>query len=147
MDEQSRRWLDQARHDLESARKNQSIELYDVALVLCQQALEKALKALFISQTGQFPPRIHSLERLADLTQMRPQLEQALLDLEDFYIRLRYPDFSGPMPYELAEPGDAVRAVKLTEQAIAAVEREIEKTASPSGDEEMPTEVADDEAE
>ena len=84
MDEQSSRWLIQARHDLESAKKNQTIELYDVALVLCQQALEKALKALYIAQTGQFPPRIHSLERLADLTQMRPQLEPALLDLEDF---------------------------------------------------------------
>ena len=144
MDEQSSRWLIQARHDLESAKKNQTIELYDVALVLCQQALEKALKALYIAQTGQFPPRIHSLERLADLTQMRPQLEQALLDLEDFYIRLRYPDFSGPMPYELAEPADAAQAVTLTEQALFAVEQEIEKLPSSLVDEEAPTEAADD---
>ncbi len=75
---------------------------------------------------------------------MRPQLEQALLDLEDFYIRLRYPDFSGPMPYELAEPADVVQAVSLTEQALSAVEQEIEKLTSSTVDEEAPTEAADD---
>jgi len=47
MNEQSLRWLTQAHHDLDAAKKNQVIELYDVALVLCQQALEKALKALY----------------------------------------------------------------------------------------------------
>jgi HEPN domain-containing protein len=144
MDDQSSRWLMQARHDLESARKNHAIELYDVAIVLCQQALEKALKALYIAQTGQFPPRVHSLERLADLTQMRPQLEQALLDLEDFYIRLRYPDFTGPMPYELAEPADAAQAVSLTAQALSAIEQEIERLPSSHVAGETPTEAADD---
>ena len=144
MNEQSLRWLTQAYHDLDAAKKNQAIELYDVALVLCQQALEKALKALYIAQTGQFPPRIHSLERLADLTQMRPQLEQALLDLEDFYIRLRYPDFSGPLPYELAEPADVAQAVSLTEQALLTVEQEIEKLPRSSVDEEARTEASDD---
>lgn len=144
MNEQSLRWLTQAHHDLDAAKKNQAIELYDVALVLCQQALEKALKALYIAQTGQFPPRIHSLERLADLTQMRPRLEQALLDLEDFYIRLRYPDFSGPMPYELAEPADVVQAVSLTEQALSAVEKEIVKLTSSIVDQGASAEAADD---
>lgn len=43
---QAARWMDQARHDLESARKNFRIKLYDVAIVLCEQSLEKALKAL-----------------------------------------------------------------------------------------------------
>jgi HEPN domain-containing protein len=125
MDEQARRWFDQAQHDLEAARKNQAIRLYDVTLILCQQALEKSLKALYTAQSGQFPPRIHSIERLADLTDMRGQLEQTLLDLEDFYIRLRYPDFSGPLPYELAEAADAEQALRLTSDALGAIEQEI----------------------
>jgi HEPN domain-containing protein len=102
-----------------------SIGLYDVTLILCQQAVEKSLKALYTAQTGQFPPRIHSIERLADLTDMRGQLEQTLLDLEDFYIRLRYPDFSGPLPYELAEAADAEQALRLTSDALGAIEQEI----------------------
>ncbi len=125
METQIQRWLDQARHDLESARKSQTVALPDVALILCQQAVEKALKALYIAQTGQFPPRIHSIERLADLTQMRPQLEPALLSLEDFYITLRYPDFTGPLPYELVDFQDAERAISLTMNAIDAIEQEI----------------------
>lgn len=125
MDEQAQRWFDQAQHDLEAARKNQAIGLHDVTLILCQQALEKSPKALYTAQTGQFPPRIHSIERLADLTQMRSQLEQALLDLEDFYIRLRYPDLSGPLPYELAEAKDAEQALSLTANALSAIGEEI----------------------
>ncbi len=125
MHEQTQRWFDQAQHDLEAAHKNRGIGLYDVALILCQQALEKGLKALYTAQTGQFPPRIHSIERLADLTEMRGHLEQTLLDLEDFYIRLRYPDFSGPLPYELAEAADAEQALRLTTDALNAIEQEI----------------------
>ena len=125
MDNQVQRWLDQARHDLESARKSQTVALPDVALILCQQAVEKALKAPYIAQTGQFPPRVHSIERLADLTQMRPQLEPALLNLEDFYTSLRYPDFTGPLPYELVDHQDAERAISLTMNAIGAIEQEV----------------------
>lgn len=125
MPEQTQRWFDQARHDLDAAHRNHGIGLYDVALILCQQALEKALKALYTAQTGQFPPRIHSIERLADLTDMRALLEQTLLDLEDFYVRLRYPDFSGPLPYELAEATDAEQALRLTHSALGAIEEEI----------------------
>ena len=40
------------------------------------------------------------------------------------------------MPYELAEPADAAQAVTLTEQALFAVEREIEKLPRSSVDEE-----------
>ena len=45
-------WLRQARHDLQVAEKNLSLQLYDVVLVYCQQAVEKALKSLFIEQSG-----------------------------------------------------------------------------------------------
>lgn len=97
----------------------------DVALIMCQQAVEKALKALYIAQTGKFPPRIHSIERLADLTEMRSELEPALLELEDFYTTLRYPDFTGPLPYELVDAGDSEQAISLTANALHAIEQEV----------------------
>lgn len=37
------RWMDQARHDLESARKNFRLRVYDVAIVMSEQSLAKAL--------------------------------------------------------------------------------------------------------
>lgn len=65
---QVERWMDQARHDLDTARKTFEIQLYDVALVSCEQALEKALKALYIVRTQEMPPQVHSIERLAKAT-------------------------------------------------------------------------------
>ena len=59
----------QALHDLENAKKNLGMEIYDVCLVLCQQAVEKMLKALWIKKTGnESPPRIHSLRKLVEET-------------------------------------------------------------------------------
>lgn len=118
MNEQAGRWFKQAWHDLTSAQRSLEIGLFDVALILCQQAVEKGLKGLYVAQRNELPPRIHSIERLADLTSMRPQLEQTLLELEDFYIRLRYPDFEGPLPYELADIDDATTGVQFTKDAL-----------------------------
>ncbi|MCB0256808.1 MAG: HEPN domain-containing protein [Anaerolineae bacterium] len=144
MNDQVQRWLEQARHDLESARKNQGVSLPDVAMILCQQSIEKALKALYIAQTGEFPPRIHSIERLADLTQMRPQLEPALLDIEDFYTTLRYPDFTGPLPYELVDLPDGEQAIFLTASAIDAIKKEILNIVSVSDAEQPDKDELDD---
>ncbi|MCC7291748.1 MAG: HEPN domain-containing protein [Phycisphaerales bacterium] len=60
----------------------------------CQQAVEKALKALIVERTGEMPPRLHNLPRLA---------EEAGIDIDEcgltflsrltgFYIQTRYPD-------------------------------------------------------
>lgn len=75
--------MDQAQHDLENARKNFGIKVYDVALVLCEQALEKALKALYIAQKQEFAPRIHQTAFFAAEAQVRPQLDATLLKLQD----------------------------------------------------------------
>ncbi|MFN2168133.1 MAG: HEPN domain-containing protein [Anaerolineae bacterium] len=129
MNVQARRWLEQAWHDLDAALQTADIDLPDVALILCQQAVEKGLKALYIAQTNQLPPRVHSIERLADMTAMRSQLESALLELEDYYTRLRYPDFAGPLPFELAKAQDADQAIELAQDALVAIRREIDALA------------------
>lgn len=91
-------WLRQARHDLQVAEKNLSLQLYDVVLVYCQQAVEKALKGLYIEQTGNLPPRTHSLDKLSDITDSLTTSRQALLILEDYYFRLRYPSAGDSEP-------------------------------------------------
>lgn len=74
------------------ARKNFRIKVYDVAIVLCEQALEKALKALYIAQRHEFAPRSHDVAFLAGETNLRPQLDATLLQLQDLYFLLRYPE-------------------------------------------------------
>jgi len=61
-------WMGQADYDLETAKAMLRTERYLYVLFCCQQAIEKALKAI-ISRKGpdHFPPKIHQLPRLAEL--------------------------------------------------------------------------------
>ena len=59
-------WVDASRYDLETARALLESRRYLYVLFMCQQSLEKLLKAHVITRTLQFPPRIHSLVRLAE---------------------------------------------------------------------------------
>ncbi len=63
------------------------------ALVLLQQAIEKMLKALIV-ESGEQPPKIHSLIRLADLADMAlTDVQRRLLhELSNLYVLLRYPE-------------------------------------------------------
>lgn len=62
-----RSWLDASRYDLETARALLKSRRYLYVLFMCQQAIEKILKACATVKTGEFPPRIHNLARLGEL--------------------------------------------------------------------------------
>ena len=120
------RWVKQALHDLENDKKNLEIEVYDVCLVLCQQAVEKMLKALYIKKTGnESPPRIHSLRKLVEETNMSDKALNLVGELDSYYLALRYPDVTDKMPYEYCEQADAKRGVKMAEEVIGLVNIEI----------------------
>lgn len=118
------RWMEQARHDLDSARKNFGIKVYDVSIVLCEQSLEKALKALYIAQKQELAPRSHDIAFLAGETNLRPQLDATLLQLQDLYFLLRYPEPEGPLPFALATREDAQKIIKLTTLALPMIQSE-----------------------
>lgn len=66
------------------------------AMFMCQQAVEKALKAVIFEKTGQTPPRKHDLISLAGDAGLLPGLDQEakkfLRRLTYYYIETRYPD-------------------------------------------------------
>ncbi|HKA52377.1 MAG TPA: HEPN domain-containing protein, partial [Candidatus Binatia bacterium] len=86
-------WLDASRYDLETARALLTSRRYMYVLFMCQQSLEKLPKAHVTAQTGEFPPRIHNLTRLAELTSLEfSQEEKMLLErLSLYYLQSRYP--------------------------------------------------------
>lgn len=91
-------WADRARYDLETARAMLDAGRFLYVLFCCQQAVEKALKAVIIARTGKLAPRIHSLPRLAELASVAPDAAQLDLmgDLSNFYMQSRYPDEMEP---------------------------------------------------
>ena len=84
-------WVDASRYDLETARVLLDSRRYLYVLFMCQQSLEKLLKAHLMVRTVEFPPRIHSLVRLAELAALNlEERERGFLErLSLYYIQSR----------------------------------------------------------
>jgi HEPN domain-containing protein len=86
-------WLDIAEYDMETAIAMQQSGRYLYTVFMCQQALEKLLKAIHIQQTGAEAPRTHNLLHIAELINLprHAQYLQTMGKLNAFYIKGRYP--------------------------------------------------------
>lgn len=80
----------QAEEDLKAAYINYENKLYGVAAFLCQQSVEKALKAVLLKQTGKIR-KIHDLVILAKDINLPEPLCHPLKELTFAYIYTRYP--------------------------------------------------------
>jgi len=67
MDDISQQWNERARYDLDTADAMFKAGRYLYVLFCCQQAVEKALKAVVVLRTRELPPRVHKLVRLAEV--------------------------------------------------------------------------------
>lgn len=87
-------WAEQARYDLDTARTLLEGGRYLYVVFCCQQAAEKMLKAVIADRTGECPPRIHSLLRLAEhaAVVLDERRTEVLEDLSRYYIQSRYPE-------------------------------------------------------
>ena len=61
MRKEIKNWSDQSNDDFDSAKFNFNGKKFYVAAFLCQQAVEKALKALFLYEKKGEVPQSHSL--------------------------------------------------------------------------------------
>lgn len=93
-----KKWIDYAQADLDAAQRLfQSPKPTDWTYLLvlwhCHQTIEKMLKMLIIKK-GKELLKIHDLPRLAKLSEIKISEEekQFLEDLNEFYLRPRYPD-------------------------------------------------------
>jgi HEPN domain-containing protein len=88
----TRQWLEKVEYDLDTAKAMLTTGRYLYVLFCCQQAVEKALKALYVDQKEEFPPRTHNLLQLADLVAIEITADRDILyrDLGTYYIQSRY---------------------------------------------------------
>lgn len=88
-------WLDAGNYDLKTAEFMQMSGRYVYTAFLCQQVIEKYLKALYIKKTSKEPPRTHNLVYLVGLVELDITDEQLKLftDLTSYYIEGRYPTY------------------------------------------------------
>ena len=88
-------WTDAGDYDLKSAKAMQKTGRYVYTAFLCQQALEKYLKAMYLKKTSKEAPRTHNLVYLAGLIELELTEErlELLTELTSYYIEGRYPDY------------------------------------------------------
>ena len=88
---QVQKWLDRVEYDLQTAKAMLDGSRYIYVIFMCQQAVEKCLKAVAVSRGRELVP-IHNLRRLAELSEVQFDQEKLLkLDfLSEYYVNSRY---------------------------------------------------------
>ena len=127
MREEVENWWKQAERDLLSARNAFNSKDYYLVAFLCQQTVEKALKALYIKKKKESPGATHSLVFLGKSTGIPEQFYGALRRLSPDFVITRYPDAAHGLPYELYDEGIAKERMNLAKEVIGWVKEELEK--------------------
>lgn len=88
-------WLTSAAHDLDVAEALFQNEKYDWCLFIGHLVIEKTLKAFYVRNCREIPPKIHNLVRLAEKSKLSLSDGHMafLADINDFNIETRYPDY------------------------------------------------------
>ena len=116
-------WLQRAESNLEIARRARGgkVRLEDLCFE-AQQAAEKALKALLIHLSGDYP-KVHAftllLERLEQYVPV-PESVREVVELSDYAVQIRYPGDYYPVSEDEYE-----RAVELAERILAWVRLQV----------------------
>jgi len=86
-------WLDRVDYDLEAAQAMYKAGRYLYVVFMCQQAIEKNIKAILALQGKEIKP-IHHLSKLAELAGILQEFEEQTLvlieSLSGYYLNARY---------------------------------------------------------
>lgn len=125
------RWLEQAEHDLDAAKKNLEIlKFYSDTCFLAEQAAQKALKA-FLYFKGKRYVLIHSVAALVEAILEYDKEFEPLIKygrkLDQYYIPTRYPDALAPpaIPFETYAKEQAEEALKYAQEIFNLIKGKI----------------------
>lgn len=126
---EAERWLAQAESDLAFAELGAREGFFAQACFVCQQAAEKALKALHYARGARLVFG-HSLVELLDpLLGEHPALgglREAAQQLDQYYVPTRYPNgLPGGVPAEVFTSKQAIEAVAYAREFVAQVRRAV----------------------
>ncbi len=127
MREEIRRWMEHAENDLDVARVVIAADKRGATAYHCQQAVEKALKALFMVTRNTDAPRTHSLVFLGQETGALQLFGDLLRELTPAYTDTRYPDASVESPEEIYGGNRAQRLFDQTTEFFKWIRSELAK--------------------
>ena len=107
----AKKWLEEAKHDLEIAEGNIKLSFYNVTAFYSQQAIEKLLKSILIYETGT-APKIHLNDELARLLPISEETRKYIGGTSEDYSMSRYPDLTPDVPHKSYRLEDAVKRIE-----------------------------------
>lgn len=111
-------WWAQAKRDFRIAERNHANRDYEVCVFYCEQAAQKALKALLLHRTSQMPPKIHNLVELGRLVGVADPMRDFLAELTPHYMITRYPDAAGAVTSDLYSGRLSLRFLRGTKKVM-----------------------------
>jgi HEPN domain-containing protein len=125
--EELKRWLKQAKHDLEAAKIDLKNRFFADACYSAEQAAQKALKGYLYFRGSPLVWK-HSIKELVTectgYDHTFAELSESGKILDQYYIPTRYPDVLAPpaVPFESYTQTQAAEAAELAEKILAQVE-------------------------
>jgi HEPN domain-containing protein len=117
MDKIVEHWVERSKYDLDTAKAMLDTGRYLYVSYMCQQAIEKILKAI-IAQQGKENFPIHNLNRLAEISlidsELNPEQFNFLAELTPYNIEARYGDYKE----SLSEIINGKKAQKVYEKTL-----------------------------
>ncbi len=122
-------WLEEAKVDLNRARRALDDGDYSLSCYMSQQTVEKALKAVMIGLKRERPPHFHDLsalyEGIRDLVSVPNAVVEALPEVSQYYVTARYPNAGVRRPSKSFSRLQAVRALEVAGDVLGRVEEAI----------------------
>jgi len=88
-------WVDNSNYDFKTAKSMQMSRRYVYTVFMCQQSIEKYLKALYLKKNKKEAPKSHNLLYLLEQVGIEiSEIDQRFLaEISSFYISGRYPNY------------------------------------------------------
>ncbi|OEU78133.1 MAG: hypothetical protein BA873_03085 [Desulfobulbaceae bacterium C00003063] len=120
-------WVERAEYDLETAKVMLDTARYLYVAYMCQQAVEKLLKAI-IAQQGKENLPIHNLNRLAQVVGITDDMDAEqfnfLAELTPYCIEARYGDYKESLA-EIINKEKAIEIYEMTQEIFKWLYRRI----------------------
>lgn len=94
IDKFTRYWIEHSEYDFETAKAMLKTGRYLYVAFMCQQSVEKLIKAIITLKINIVPPRIHDLSKLSFIAKLNKELskeqDEFLAELTPFCVIARY---------------------------------------------------------
>ncbi len=117
MKEEVKRWIEQSKADVKSAKNCFKSKDYYLCAFMCQQSVEKVMKALYLQKYKKLR-KIHDLTFFAKELNYPEDIIRLCEQLTKVYVETRYPDLGGKIPAKKFTKDDAKKFLNIASKIL-----------------------------